>query len=104
MYSFFKLLINVEQTKNGETSQSREVQIEINSKNTLCKNRCPECSEKFKNVEDLQKHIENHHPTVERKWICHCGQAFKRKDHCIRHLDGHMEKRPHVCHVCLKGK
>ncbi|KAK4072883.1 transcriptional regulator family: C2H2 zinc finger and Fungal Specific TF [Trichoderma aggressivum f. europaeum] len=39
-----------------------------------------------------------------RGWKCtHCGQAFKKREHMVRHIRSHTKERPFACDICSKS-
>ncbi|KAL6792662.1 hypothetical protein J3E68DRAFT_377410 [Trichoderma sp. SZMC 28012] len=39
-----------------------------------------------------------------RGWKCpHCDQAFKKREHMVRHIRSHTKERPFACDICSKS-
>lgn len=63
---------------------------------------CVECSAKYEDKEDLERHLLVHNK--EYRFLCGiCGTGLKRKEHLDRHTLEHQEVRPHICPDCGKA-
>ena len=49
--------------------------------------QCPSCPYRARNIQGLQRHISQKHPTGDSQWVCeHCQQVFGRKGALALHL------------------